>query len=158
MSKAETIIDDLRNIHDGDAWHGPSLKAILSGMTARQAAAKPLANAHSVWELTAHIAGWEDVFRRRLAGQLMNEPEEGDFPVVTDASEEAWRRTLARFDETHHSLVETIAGLTDERMRETVPGKDYTVEYMLRGLVRHHVYHAGQIALLKKGFETVPRE
>jgi len=158
MSKAETIIDDLRNIHDGDAWHGPSLKAILSGMTARQAAAKPLANAHSVWELTAHIAGWEDVFRRRLAGQLMNEPEEGDFPVVTDASEEAWRRTLARFDETHHSLVDTIAGLTDERMRETIPGKDYTVEYMLRGLVRHHVYHAGQIALLKKGFETVPRE
>ena len=151
MSEIQTIIDDLKNIHEGDAWHGPSLKEALSGVTAGQAAAKPLANAHSIWELATHIAGWEDVFLRRLAGQQMNEPEDGDFPHVTDASEEAWRRTLARFDDTHRSLVEAIAGLTDERLREIVPGKDYTVEYMLRGLARHHVYHAGQIALLKKG-------
>jgi uncharacterized damage-inducible protein DinB len=151
MSEIQKIIDELKNIHDGDPWHGPSLKEILSGVTAEQAAAKPLANAHSIWELTAHIAGWEDVFRGRLAGRSLNEPEEGDFPVVTDASEEAWRRTLARFDESHRSLVGAIAGLTYERLSEMVPGKDYTVEYMLRGQIRHHVYHAGQIALLKKG-------
>jgi uncharacterized damage-inducible protein DinB len=157
MSEIQTIIDELKNIHDGDPWHGSSMKEILSGVTARQAATKPLANAHSIWELTMHIAGWEDVFLHRLAGQLMNEPEEGDFPPVTDASEESWRRTLTRFDETHRSLVEAIAGLTEERLREIVPGKDYTVEYMLRGLVCHHVYHAGQIALLKKSFGTVPR-
>ena len=143
-------IDELKNIHDGDAWHGPSLKEILSGVTAEQAAARPLANAHSIWELMLHIAAWEGVFLRRLAGQALEEPEEGDFPPVTDASEDAWRRTLTRFDETHRSLVEAIAGLTDERLRETVAGKDYTVEYLLRGMVRHHVYHAGQIALLKK--------
>jgi uncharacterized damage-inducible protein DinB len=151
MSEIQTIIDELKNIHDGDAWHGPSLKEILSGVSAEQAAAKPLANAHSIWELTLHVAAWEGVFMRRLAGLQMNEPEEGDFPVVTDASEEAWRRTLNRFDEGHRSLIEAIATLTDERLRETVAGKDYTVEYMLRGLTRHHVYHAGQIALLKKG-------
>src|SRR6266542_626887 len=90
-------------------------------------------------------------FMRRLAGLQMNEPEEGDFPAVTDASEEAWRRTLNRFDEGHRRLIEAVATLTDERLSEIVPGKDYTVEYMLRGLLRHHVYHAGQIALLKKG-------
>jgi hypothetical protein len=88
---------------------------------------------------------------RRLAGAQVNEPEEGDFPIVTDASEEAWRLTLAKFDETHRSLAEAVSALTPERLRETVSGKDYTVEYMLRGLLRHHVYHAGQIAMLKKG-------
>jgi uncharacterized damage-inducible protein DinB len=150
MPKIQAIIDDLKNIHDGDAWHGPSLKEILSGVTAEQAAARPIANAHSVWELILHIAAWEDVFRRRLIGQLINEPEEGDFPPITDASEEAWLRTLAWFDDTHRKLIETIAGLTDERLGEIVPGKDYTVEYLLRGIARHHVYHAGQIALLKK--------
>jgi uncharacterized damage-inducible protein DinB len=151
MSEVRTISDDLKNIHDGEAWHGPSLKDILSGVTAEQASARPLANAHSIWELILHIAAWEDVFMRRLGGMQINEPEEGDFPVVTDTSEEAWRRTLARFDETHCGLIEAISALTDERLRETVAGKDYTVEYMLRGLTRHHVYHAGQIALLKKG-------
>jgi uncharacterized damage-inducible protein DinB len=150
MSQIQTIINDLKDIHDGDAWHGPSLKEILSGVTAERAAAKPLANAHSIWEITSHIAAWEGVFISRLAGLQLNEPEEGDFPIVSDASEEAWRRTLAGFDETHRNLVEAIAALADERLRETVPGKDYTVEQMLRGLVRHHVYHAGQIALLKK--------
>src|SRR5262245_42110349 len=157
MSEVQTIIDDLKNIHDGEAWHGPSLKEILSGVTAEQAAARPLQNAHSIWELTLHIAAWEGVFIRRLAGLQMNEPEEGDFPVVTDASEEAWRRTLTRFDERHSRLIEAISALTDDRLRETVVGKDYTVEYMLRGLTRHHVYHAGQIALLKKGLVEAPR-
>jgi DinB superfamily len=88
---------------------------------------------------------------RRLAGMQLNEPEEGDFPPVTDASEEAWRQTLNRLDEVHQRLIEAVATLTDDRLSEIVPGKDYTVEYMLRGLWRHHVYHAGQIALLKKG-------
>ena len=150
MSVVQTIIDDLKNIHDGEAWHGPSLKDILSGVTAEQAAARPIANAHSIWELILHIAGCEDEFMRRLGGMQINEPEEGDFPVVADTSEEAWRRTLARFDETHRGLIEAISALTDERLSETVAGKDYTVEYMLHGLTRHHVYHAGQIALLKK--------
>ena len=151
MSEIQTIIDELKNIHDGEAWHGPSLKEILSGVSAEQAAAKPLANAHSIWELTLHVAAWEGVFMRRLAGLQMNEPEEGDFPAVTDASEKAWSRTLTRFDEWHRMLIEAVSALTDERLSEIAPGKDYTVEYMLRGLMRHHVYHAGQIALLKKG-------
>jgi uncharacterized damage-inducible protein DinB len=151
MSEIQTIIDELKEIHDGDAWHGPSLKEILSGVSAEQAAAKPLANAHSIWELTLHVAAWEGVMIRRLAGVQMNEPEEGDFPAVTDAGEEAWRRTLNRLDEVHQRLIEAVATLTDERLSEIVPGKDYMVEYMLRGLCRHHVYHAGQIALLKKG-------
>ena len=151
MSEIQTIIDELKIIHDGDPWHGPSMKEVLSGVSAEQAAAKPLANAHSIWELTLHVAAWEGVFMRRLAGLQLKEPEEGDFPAVTDASEEAWRRTLNRFDEGHRRVIEAAATLTDDRLSEIVPGKDYTVEYMLRGLMRHHVYHAGQIALLKKG-------
>jgi uncharacterized damage-inducible protein DinB len=150
MSKIQAIIEELQNIHDGDAWHGPSLKESLSGLTARQAATRPLGNAHSIWEIALHIAGWEDVFRRRLEGEAISEPEEGDFPTPAAVSEDAWGRALDRVNGAHRALIGTIAGLTDERLREMVVGKDYTVEYLLRGLVRHNVYHAGQIALLKK--------
>jgi uncharacterized damage-inducible protein DinB len=150
MSKIQAIVEELKNIHDGEAWHGPSLKEILSGVTAGQAAARPLANAHSIWELTLHIEGWEEVFRRRLKGQAIAEPEEGDFPPATESSEEAWNRALRKLDETHQALIETIAELPEERLNEIVIGKDYTVDYLLRGLVRHNVYHAGQISLLKK--------
>jgi uncharacterized damage-inducible protein DinB len=150
MSEIQATIDQLREIHDGDAWHGPALKEILTGVTAAQAAARPLPHAHSIWELVLHIAAWEKVFSTRLAGRPMDEPEEGDFPPVTDASEEAWQKTLAKLDETHRRLIETIAGLTDRGATgATIAGKD-TVAHLLRGIVRHHVYHAGQIMLLKK--------
>jgi uncharacterized damage-inducible protein DinB len=110
-----------------------------------------VANAHSIWALTLHIEAWEEVFLRRLNGQAITEPEEGDFPPVTEASEEAWNQALRKLDATHQTLIETITKLSEERLGETVIGKDYTVDYLLRGIVRHHVYHAGQIALLKKG-------
>jgi hypothetical protein len=70
---------------------------------------------------------------------------------VTAASEEAWQQALTEFGETHRRPLETIATFSAERLHETVVGKAYTVEHLLRGIVRHHVYHAGQIALLKKG-------
>jgi uncharacterized damage-inducible protein DinB len=152
MSEIQVTIDQLKSIHDGDAWHGPSLKEILAGVTAAQAAARPLTNAHSIWELVLHIAAWEKVFLTRLAGKPIDRPEEGDFPPVTDASEEAWQKTLTMLDETHRRLIDAIARLTDEgAMGATVTGEDYTVAHLLRGIVRHHVYHAGQIMLLKKG-------
>jgi uncharacterized damage-inducible protein DinB len=154
-TEIQATIDQLKNIHDGDAWHGPSLKEILTGVNAAQAAARPLPNAHSIWELVSHIGAWENVFLNRLAGRPIDEPEEGDFPPVTDASEEAWQTTLTKLDETHRRLIDTIAGLTDGQVTgatgATVAGKDYTVDHLLRGIVRHHVYHAGQIMLLKKG-------
>jgi uncharacterized damage-inducible protein DinB len=148
MSEIQATIDQLKNIHDGEAWHGPALKEILAGVTAAQAAARPIPNGHSIWELVSHIAAWENVVIARLAGRPIDIPEEGDFPPVTSADEEAWQKTLAWLDDTHRRLLDAIAGVNDDGA--TVAGKDYTVDFMLRGIVRHHVYHAGQINLLKK--------
>jgi len=43
--------------------------------------------------------------------------------------------------------------MPDSRLYEVVPDKEgthYTFYYMLHGVVQHELYHAGQIALLKK--------
>jgi uncharacterized damage-inducible protein DinB len=149
MIRTQAIVDELRNIHDGEAWHGPSLRALLSGLTAEQAACKPLPHGHSIWELVLHIAGWEDVFTRRLAGIPLSEPYAGDFPPITDASEAAWQTALTQLDATHRTMLDAIAGLSADQLQATVAGKDYSVDYLLSGIVRHHVYHAGQIALLR---------
>ena len=63
------IVDELKRIHEGDAWHGPALRELLFGVRAEQAAARALPNAHSIWELVLHIIGWENVFRLRLEGE-----------------------------------------------------------------------------------------
>ena len=150
MSEITHIVNELRSIHKGDAWHGPALGALLAGLTPEQAAARPLPNAHSIWELVLHIAAWENVFRRQLEGQLINEPEEGDFPGVEEANEKNWAESLAKLDSEHEQLLAVIANLTDAKLEEPVLEKAYSVGFMLHGLVRHQVYHAGQIALLRK--------
>ena len=47
-------------------------------------------------------------------------------------------------------LVETVAGLTNSRLHDTVPGKRYDFYHLLHGVAQHELYHAGQIAILKK--------
>jgi uncharacterized damage-inducible protein DinB len=146
------IVDELKRIHEGDAWHGPALLELLLGVRAEQAAARPIPNAHSIWELVLHIIGWENVFRLRLQGQPLSAPPEGDFPPVEDTGQEAWTETLSRLDDSHAQLINMVGSLSGSTLKEKVAGKDYTTRFLISGIVCHHVYHAGQIALLKKAF------
>jgi len=150
MSEAARIADQLRRAFDGEAWHGDSLFEILERVTAERAAARPVANAHSIWELVLHIAAWDDVALRRMGGAAAELSDAENFPPVTNASETAWRAALAAVRQRHERLVAAVAALPDSRLLEMVPGKDYTFYYLLHGVVQHELYHAGQIALLKK--------
>jgi uncharacterized damage-inducible protein DinB len=152
MSEIEEIIEELKNIHDGNAWHGASLIDALNGITYEQAAARPLKQAHSVWEIVAHIAGWEDVFRRRLEGQIINEPEAGDFPPPAELIETAWEQTLNELTNTHRQLLRTVEKLSETILETKIAGRDYSYRFLLRKAVDHKIYHSGQIALLRNSF------
>jgi hypothetical protein len=43
-----------------------------------------------------------------------------------------------------------MEGLPVERLNDIVPLRPHSVYFMLHGLIQHNLYHAGQIALLKK--------
>ncbi len=153
MSEATRIADQLRRAFDGEAWHGDSVFEILDGVTAAQAAAHSIKNAHSIWELVLHIAAWDGAVLRRMGGVAVALSDAENFPPVTDASEAAWRTALAKVRRVHEELVTAVAALPDSRLYDQVPGKEgahYTFYYMLHGVVLHELYHAGQIALLKK--------
>jgi uncharacterized damage-inducible protein DinB len=153
MSEAARIADQLRRAFDGDAWHGDSLFEILEGITAAQAAARPIKSAHTIWELVLHIAAWDGAVLRRMGGVEVTLSDAENFPTVKDASDAAWREALAQVRRVHEDLVKTVAALPDSRLDEVVPGTEgahYTFYYMLHGVAQHELYHAGQIALLKK--------
>ena len=151
MYEMQRIVDQLHRAYAGNAWHGPAVSEVLAGITAEQAARKPLAGAHSIWDIVNHIAVWESVVRRRLEGERIVElPPEEDWPAVRDTSEAAWKKTLEDLERGHRQLEETISRLSDDRLGNGVFGKDYNVYVMLHGVVQHDLYHAGQIAILKK--------
>jgi uncharacterized damage-inducible protein DinB len=153
MPEAARIADQLRRAFDGEAWHGDSVFEILKGVTAAQAAARPIAGAHTIWELVLHIAAWDGAVLRRLGGVALELSDAENFPPVSDTSEAAWRAALAQVRRVHEELVAAVAALPDSRLGDLVPGKEgahYNFHYMLHGVVQHELYHAGQIALLKK--------
>src|SRR6266481_4765639 len=94
-SEPTRIADQLSRAFAGDAWHGDSVFEILQGVTAAQAAARPIKNAHTIWELVLHIAAWDNAVLQRLGGVAVELSDAENFPTITDASETAWRNALA---------------------------------------------------------------
>lgn len=153
MSESTRLADQIRRGFAGEAWHGDSLLELLADVDAKTAAAHPIKNAHSIWELTLHIAAWDDAVLRRAAGSVVEPTDEQNFPRVTDTSDAAWRKTIEAIKTTHDRLVNAVAAFPDSRLQDPVPGKKekhHNFFYMFAGVVQHELYHAGQIALLKK--------
>jgi uncharacterized damage-inducible protein DinB len=149
-SEGARIAEQLRRAFDGSAWHGPALLELLEDVDAAMAAARPVPDAHSIWELVLHIAVWDEAGLRRLSGKKWQPTGLANFPRVTKPTEAAWRKAIAATKRTHETLVKTVAALPDSRLADRVPGKRYDFYHMLHGIAQHELYHAGQIAILKK--------
>lgn len=153
QSQSALLADQIRRAFDGEAWHGDSVLEILKGVKAEAAAAHPIVGAHSIWELVLHIACWDDVTIQRAGGKALMPSDEQNFPPVKDTSEAAWKKAVEHLAKTHSRLVETVAAFPEARLHDQVPGKTgdfYDFYYLFSGIVQHELYHAGQIALLKK--------
>ena len=149
-SEASGIADQLHRAFYGTAWHGPSMLELLEDIDAAAAAGHPIANVHSIWELLMHVAVWDQVALIRLAGTKSQPTGTDNFPLASKPTEAAWGKAVAEAKRVHDKLVRTVAGLPDSRLRDRVPGKRYDFFHMLHGIAQHELYHAGQIAILKK--------
>jgi uncharacterized damage-inducible protein DinB len=153
MSETARLTDQIRRAFDGEAWHGDAVLRLLRDVNAKTAAKRPLKSAHSIWELVLHIAAWDDAVLRRTRGEIVRVPSARNFPRIKDTSEAAWREAVAQMKRTHNELVKAVAAFPDSRLHELVSGKSqkhHNFYYMFSGVAQHELYHAGQIALLKK--------
>ena len=150
MSEKTQLVEELQKIYEGDAWHADNLRKILSDISADKAFAKPIAEAHSIWEIVLHVAAWNDTWVERLSGNLRLEPIDGDFPKIAERDEHAWQKTLQRLKASQENLIEVVRGLDEESFPKQFADRDYSLSSFLHGIVRHIVYHSGQIAILKK--------
>ena len=61
---------------------------------------------------------------------------------------DAWDRAVATLVDSEKLLRDAILGLDDSRLEDRPRTK--TVYELLHGVVQHNLYHAGQMALLKR--------
>ena len=152
MTEIERIVDQLNRAFAGEAWHGPAVIEILEGITAQQAAAHPLAGGHSIWELALHITAWTRAGSRRLRGDRAQLTDAENFPVVTDSGEQAWEEARGSIKQAHEELRSAILLLEDSRLDQPIIEGMSSIYVTLHGIIQHSLYHAGQIAILKKAF------
>jgi uncharacterized damage-inducible protein DinB len=156
-SETAGLAADLRSIVEGEAWHGPALGELLRGVGAAQAAAHPIASAHSIWEIVLHVGAWQEIGRRRMHGEQVTVSRENDWPAPPLAADRtAWAETVEGLRRGAARLGAEMLELPTARLEETVRGTDHTVREMLRGVVEHGAYHAGQVALLKRALGVEP--
>lgn len=143
------IITQLRCSYQGPAWHGPSVKQTLEGITAEIAARRPAAGEHTIWDLVNHIAFWAAVARRTFAGERF--PLGLEPPADWPAPSGTWEESHAAADREQQALVTVLktfpAGRLDDFVTEQ---RGYTYYVLAHGIAQHNIYHAAQIAILRK--------
>jgi uncharacterized damage-inducible protein DinB len=135
----------------GPMWHGPALAKVLEGVTHHQAAARPIAGAHSIWEIVLHTTAWAEIARARLRGQrLADPPPEEDWPPVGATGPAEWDAALERLRTSHRELAHEVRHLDESAIAAKISGLEYTASTLLHGVIEHGTYHGGQISLLRR--------
>ena len=107
-------------------------------------------NYKRVAEADGKEVAWEDIVRRRFLGETVNVTDELDWPrPATGAS--GWVRTLERLDRGHHALREVVRAFPAARLDDISSDGRRSFYVLIHGVVQHDLYHAGQIAVLRKG-------
>ncbi|HXZ80916.1 MAG TPA: DinB family protein [Terriglobales bacterium] len=150
MSEVKRIADQMQRAFEREAWHGPSLLELLGDVDAPTAAAHPVNEVHSIWEIVYHLTAWKRAIPVRMRGEAIELRGEQDWPPVEDVGESAWQATLDNLKTAHRGLHEATLALPEARLSDPVPNRPHNIWFMLHGMVQHDLYHAGQIALLKK--------
>ena len=153
IAQLVAIIDQAYN---KTSWHGTNLRGSLRRVTPAQAAWRPAAGRHNIWEIAVHAAYWKYAAARRFT-----EGTRGSFPLKGSnwfarpvAPRESiatnWKADLDLLDDMHDELRTAVARLSAKELSRTPPGKKVSNFALVSGVAAHDLYHAGQIQLLKR--------
>jgi hypothetical protein len=159
MTEKDILLEMIDEAFQGRAWHGPTLRGSLRGVTASEVAWRPGRRRHNIWEITLHAAYWKYVVRRRITGEKrgsfafpgtnwFRRPENGSAEGSKSLAR-AWKHDIELLVEEHRRLREAVAALPAGAIDKRVRGRD-TAAFTIRGIAAHDLYHAGQIQLLKR--------
>jgi uncharacterized damage-inducible protein DinB len=156
-SDLEALRQDLHKAYDGDPWHGSSITQVLKGIDADLAARRSIPHAHTIWEIVLHMTAWTREVASRVRGAAAKAPPE-DWPAPRfGGAAPAWKAAKDDLAAAQKEIEAAVGALKPDGLLlwiENHEGTGYTVGTVIRGLLQHHTYHEGQIAILKRAAET----
>jgi DinB family protein len=146
----------LREVYDGPAWHGPSVKEALDEVTASVASRRLADDRNSIWELVLHLAHGRHLLTERVTNSTSEFPRrlrEAWWPLIDyEMTDAAWRDDLRLLDECHARFIEAVRRATPAQLARMPDGATHAVADQLLGMAVHDGYHAGQIRQLALQF------
>ena len=129
---------------------GDSVVHALDGVDLTTASKRVIPDAHTIAELVPHITTWIEVGRLRAEGDWTPVTDEQDFPAAAETEVE-WASAVAELQAAVMRMDQMLENAEVAMLDQVSPDGRYTMRVMLDGVVQHNLYHAGQIAVLKKG-------
>jgi len=148
----QKIIKELQVTLDGDPWFGQSVYALLNDVSADYASVKPNESSHSLVELIYHMNTWAEFTLKRIHKEQIDDMaafEKLDWREI-DPMIHGWEEGLSAYIATNQELIALLETKDDAFLNEIVDYRDYDFRYLINGLIQHNIYHAGQIAYVKK--------
>ena len=149
----EIMADQIRRAFRGESWHGPSVIEVLADVSAEDAAAHPIAGAHSIWEIVLHMTAGYRLVLRRIRGEHAEFSLEEEWPPVPALSSAAWRESQRTLEDLNQQLQSAVRTFPVERLSQAL-GSEYSAYTQFCGAPQHDLYHAGQITILRKALSA----
>ena len=122
MHELTRLEDQLRRAMEGEAWHGPAVLELLEGVSAGQAAARPIAGAHTIWEIVLHLSATYRLVLRRLGGDATPLRAEEDWPPEPAPTPERWAEVVEGLRGLNSAVRTAVRGFAEDALdRPIVP-------------------------------------
>jgi len=151
------LIDELEKAYNGDTWHGSNALNLVLQADPQKVFTHPIPNAHSIAELVLHLTAWTEEVLDRIEGKEAKSPLRGDWPMPIEKSEQEWETIVKDFSSANERLISFVNNITPSQWSNIIKdkrtpelGTGVNNSQLINGLIQHHAYHSGQIALLLK--------
>jgi len=155
MTTSEKLQQELEKVLSGRPWYGTGIYDTLAKVSFEAAYEKPPGSVHNIAEIVLHMVAWTEEVMDRMNGMTAGVPSSGDWPETGKPDEQKWQNYVDDLKLVNVNLIGIIQNFPDEQWGEPIDDQRgdrpvVTYEALINGLIQHHIYHAGQIALLNR--------
>jgi uncharacterized damage-inducible protein DinB len=151
MDEVSRIVEQMELAHVGDSWTGVSISGLLGDVSHEKAAARPIPNAHTIWELLLHLIATQELILDLAHGVSRSYEPDTEWPTVGETSEDAWADAVERFTIGETRVRHVVSDeVSSEQLDQPFCEGGTSAYNNLHGYVQHAFYHGGQMSLLKK--------
>ncbi len=151
-NRINQLIKSLSKIFEGQPWFGESVMAKLENVPYIIGDKACIPESHNAAQIVAHMISWKNFTLEKLQGNvnfdILKDSKE-DWPEIHVNSRQDWEDLKHRLVSAQSRIYEFLKSQEDSFLDEKVPGRNYTYEYLLKGMEHHDIYHLGQIGIIQ---------